>query len=119
MPRGHDGERGSGPEIDTVRWALGETTRACACADCWSRRELWRHVRILVGALDRAHAGAPPAEIARWLWEAIGGARRLAVRGPARTRARAVRWLLDYAEREGWTPGQLYEIVLRGVARNR
>ena len=104
--------------MDTVRWALGEV-RTCACADCWERRELWRQVRIVLRALDDTHPGASPGEVARYLWEALSTPRWRVRRRGLRPAPRALRWLRALAAREGWNPGQLYEVVLRGVARNR
>ncbi len=113
---GEGGTRGAAP--DTLRWALGET-RSCACPDCWERRELWRQARILVGALDRARPGAAPAELADFVWSSLRRGARFTVGRDARRVARAARWLREYAAREGWNLAQLYEVVLRGLARNR
>ncbi|HUL58500.1 MAG TPA: hypothetical protein VLU43_04460 [Anaeromyxobacteraceae bacterium] len=110
---------GGHPEIDTVRWALG-SVRTCACSDCWERRELWRQVRIVLRALDEARPGALPVEVAHYLWDALSAPRwRVRRRRAPRPAPRAIRWLRAHAAREGWNVGQLYEVVLRGVARRR
>ena len=104
-------------EADTLRWALGDV-RACACPECWEVRELWRWVRILLGAVERERPGASPRELADALWSALAARGR----GPFRRsgdREAAARALREHAALQGWNPGQLYEIVLRGVARNR
>ncbi len=113
----HGGNPG-GPEVDTLRWALGNV-RSCACSECWAQREIWRQVRILLHALDEVRPDAPPGEIARFLWEALSRSARFPIGASERYRARAARWLQAHAESEGWNIGQLYEVVVRGVARHR
>jgi hypothetical protein len=120
MPDNEYDIHGDRAGLDTIRWALGDV-RACACRECWERREVWRWVRILLGAIERERPGVTPREIADGLWVFLTkpGRRPLRLRSPERGRWQATHHLREYAAREGWNVGQLYEIVLRGVAQNR
>jgi len=106
--------------VDTLAWAVGSDRVPCACAECWSHVPLWRYVQLLESHWRRRIPGGGPASLAEFVWGALSASRlRLAAWGyTAPGLAGAVMALRDLAARGGWNRGQLYEIAVRGLARN-
>ncbi len=106
--------------VDTLAWAVGSDRVPCSCAECWSHVPLWRYVQLVESHWRRLEPGGRRASLADFLWKALVASRlRLAAwRTTAPGLAGAIVALRDQGARGGWNPGQLYEIAMRGLARN-
>ncbi len=107
-------------QVDTLAWAVGGDRVPCACAECWSHVPLWRYVQLLESHWRREAPGGDRAALAEFVWAALTAPRlRLAAWGyTAPGLAGAVAALRDLGARGRWNRGQLYEIAMRGLARN-
>jgi len=102
--------------VDTLRWAHQEP-RLCDCPECWTHQPAWRYAELLANRWARDGAVGGRAGLSLFLYQCLA-------RAPWRwrlTRAaswRAARALRAAALADGLHPGELFEAVLRGVARN-
>ena len=103
---------------DTLRWVAGGELQWCACEECWAQQPFWRYVEMLAGEWRAEHPRGSRAALAHFVWRALSatGARRALWRLSGPRRARAVAALRAAGASGGWNLGELYEIVLRGLA---
>lgn len=123
--RGSHGERrdGQGPErrtfeADTLAWAAQGDPGLCACPECWAALPIWHYVRILEETFRRVARFGGRQALADHVWVSLAASprRRWLWRFGQAARARAAEALLEAGRRQGWNPGQVYEIALRGLA---
>ncbi len=104
-------------DADTLRWAVGDEIRWCACDECWAELPFWRYVAVIRDRWRRAHPNGSRAELANHIWALLSAGRaRLALWSVTKPSARAGLALRSAGERDGWNLGELYEIVMRGIA---
>jgi hypothetical protein len=106
-------------DADTLAWVAGGDSRWCACDECWAQQPFWRYVQMLLDACRRARPGSSRQEIADFVWSALSASRPRralwSLRDPPL--ASAVQALRRVAARDRYNPGELYEVVLRGIAQ--
>lgn len=106
-------------DADTLAWVAGGDSRWCACDECWAQQPFWRYVEMLLEACRRERPGSSRQELADFVWSALSASRPRralwSLRDPSR--ARAVEALRRVAARDGYNLGELYEVVLRGIAQ--
>jgi hypothetical protein len=106
-------------DADTLAWVAGGGSRWCACDECWAHQPFWRYVQMLLEACRRSRPGSSRQEIADFLWSALSASRPRralwSLRDPSL--ASAVKALRQVAARDRYNLGELYELVLRGIAQ--
>jgi hypothetical protein len=103
---------------DTLRWVAGGEVNWCACDECWAQLPFWRYVTQVRDAWRRRYPGGSRVELARYVWRLMSAGRlQLALRRFTEPVAvHAVQALRSEGEQGHWNLGELYEIVMRGLA---